>query len=136
MTQAGLTKKVLALTGMTESKPIEPPANNQPFGTNADGKPLEETWSYPQVIGMLLYLAANTRPDIQFAIHQCARFTHSPRASHGKAVKRICRYLAGTLKGGIDFKPTTELQLDCYCDADFAGLWGAEADQDPVCVKS
>ena len=34
------------------------------------------------------------------------------------------------------FKPTKTLSLDCYVDADFAGLWGYEDDQDPVCVRS
>ena len=28
------------------------------------------------------------------------------------------------------------MELDCYVDADFAGLWNAESDQDPVYVKS
>ena len=34
------------------------------------------------------------------------------------------------------FNPTTDITLDCFCDADFAGLWGYEDDQDPVCVRS
>jgi hypothetical protein len=45
------------------------------------------------VIGMLMYLSNNAYPEIQFAVHQCARFTHFPRNIHAKAVKRICRYL-------------------------------------------
>ncbi len=40
---------------------------------------------------MLLYVSSNSRPDIQFAVHQCARFTHCPKKSHGEAVRRICR---------------------------------------------
>ena len=83
-----------------------------------------------------MYLAFNTRPDIQFAIHRCARFTHNPKESHGEAIKRICRYLAGTKDKGTTFSPTKTLSLDCYVDADFAGLWLFERDQDPVCVKS
>jgi hypothetical protein len=34
------------------------------------------------------------------------------------------------------FKPSNDLELDCYVDADFAGLWNYESDQDPVCIKS
>jgi hypothetical protein len=85
---------------------------------------------------MLLYVSSSTRPDIQFAVHQCARFTHNPRRSHEIAIKRIGRYLAGTKDKGITFKPTNEPTLDCYVDADFAGLWGYEDSQDPVCVRS
>jgi hypothetical protein len=36
----------------------------------------------------------------------------------------------------MTFKPDTQMQLNCYVDADFAGLWNVEDDQDPVCVKS
>lgn len=85
---------------------------------------------------MLLYISSNTRPDIQFAVHQAARFSHSPRKSHGKAVKRIIRYLAGTADKGTTFIPDLNDGLDCYVDADFAGLYGYEDDQDPVSVKS
>ena len=51
-------------------------------------------------------------------------------------MKRICKYLKGTRDKGIIFDPDPDLKLDCYVDADFAGLWGYEDDQDPVCVKS
>jgi hypothetical protein len=33
-------------------------------------------------------------------------------------------------------KPSTDLKMDLYADADFAGLWNAEDSQDPTCVKS
>ena len=32
--------------------------------------------------------------------------------------------------------PNDSLEANCYVDADFAGLWGVEYDQDPICVKS
>ena len=85
---------------------------------------------------MLLYLSSNSRPDIAFAVHQCARFTHSPKKSHGQAVKRIIRYLKATETKGLIMKPTKILTLDCYVDADFTGLYGQEDNQDPICVKS
>ena len=50
---------------------------------------------------MLLYLASNSRPDIAFAVPQCARFSHCPCATHEKAVKKICRYLKGSFDQGI-----------------------------------
>ena len=57
---------------------------------------------------MLMYLAANTRPDIAFAVHQAARFSHAPRQSHAIAVKRILRYLKETRDKGLIMTPTTE----------------------------
>ena len=85
---------------------------------------------------MIMYLASNSRPEIQFAVHQCARFTHNPKQSHSNAVKRIVRYLIATKNDGLVFNRSKELKLDCYAGADFAGLWSHESDQDPVCVKS
>ncbi|MGH3053548.1 MAG: Ty1/Copia family ribonuclease HI, partial [Gaiellaceae bacterium] len=64
------------------------------------------------------------------------RFTHCPKRSHEEAVKQICRYLKGTKEKGIIFEPTGDYTLDCYVDADFAGLWKCEDPQDPVSVRS
>jgi hypothetical protein len=44
--------------------------------------------------------------------------------------------LKGTRDKGLVFTPDEEMKLDCYVDADFAGLWNVEDKQDPVCVKS
>jgi hypothetical protein len=136
MTQGGLIKKVLGATGMSECNTRGSPALSTPLGTDADGPRRKEDWNYASAIGMLMYLASNAYPEIQFAVHQCARFTHCPRASHEEGVKHICRYLQGVKDNGLTFKPSSDLQLDCYVDADFAGLWNYERDQDPVCVKS
>ena len=84
----------------------------------------------------MLYLASNTRPDISFAVHQCARFTHNTKVSHAAAVKRICRYLQGTKDNGLVFNIPKKLVVDCYDDADFAGLWGHENPQNPICARS
>jgi hypothetical protein len=85
---------------------------------------------------MLLYLAGNSRPDIAFAVHQAARFSHAPKQSHAVAVKRIVRYLKGTREKGMIFKPTNDWKLDCFVDADFCGLWGSEDPDDPIVTKS
>jgi hypothetical protein len=136
MSQTGLIDKVLKTVGMTDSKQKRTPASSTPLGSDAKGHAFQGDWDYAHVVGMLLYLSSNSRPDIQFAVHQCTRFTHSPWQSHSDAVKRICRYLQGTRSRGLIFQPSKEMTLDCYSDADFAGLWNYEDDQDPVCVKS
>ena len=72
----------------------------------------------------------------KFAVHQCAWFTHCPRASDKEAVKHICRCLKVVELQGLTFQATQELELDCYVDADFSGLCTYKNNQDPVCVKS
>ena len=62
-----------------------------PLGTDVNGSEAKRDWpnSYASVIGMMFYLASNTRPYISFAVHQCAWFTHNTKVSHETAVKRI-----------------------------------------------
>ena len=50
-------------------------------------------------------------------------------------MKRICRYLQGTKDNGLVFNPSKKLVVDCYADADFAGLWGHENTQEPICAR-
>ena len=45
-----------------------------------DGDQCYEEWEYRSIVGMLLYLAGSTRPDIAYAVHQCATFSHQPNA--------------------------------------------------------
>ena len=108
------------------------------LGTDMNGSEAKRDWtnSYDSVIGMIFYLASNTRPYIYFNFNQCARFTHNTKVSLEKAVKRICRYFQGTKDNGLVFNPSKKLVVDCYADADFAGLWGHEDPQDPICARS
>ena len=48
----------------------ETPCNVQPLGTNSTGARHHENWDYASTVGMLMYLAGNTHPEIQFATHQ------------------------------------------------------------------
>ena len=78
-----------------------------------------------------MYLTQSTRPDIQFAVHQCARFSEDPKKSHKIAAKRIVRYLHGTRDKGITLRPNKKLGLECYVDTDFAGGWEPDQALDP-----
>ena len=66
---------------------------------------MNQSWEYASIIGMLIYLANNTRPDIAHAVHACARYTHHPMKPHARAVKHILRYLKGTKDKGMILKP-------------------------------
>ena len=65
----------------------------------------------------------NTRPDISFAVHQCAKFCTNPKLLHEKAVKHIGRYLYKTQTRGYVLRPEPNGKLDAYVDSDFAGRW-------------
>jgi len=85
------------------------------------------TWEYRSVIGKLNFLEKSTRPDISYAVHQCARFSIDPKVTHTEAVLRIGQYLLATRDKGFIMAPKSHL-FDCWVDADFAGNWAKECD--------
>jgi Reverse transcriptase (RNA-dependent DNA polymerase) len=136
LSQPELTRKILQATGLTDANANERPAT-ETLGSHLDCDKHNETWEYASVIGMLMYLSTNSRPDIAFAVHQCARFTHDPRAPHSVAVKQIVRYLKGTADKGLTMKLNDKASVDCYVDADFCGGFKKTFDlQDPATAKS
>ena len=125
--QTGLIRKDLEATWMEHCNGLPTPTKVEaPLGIDVNGYEAKIDWtnSYASVIGMMLYLESNTRPNISFSVHRCARFTHNTKASHETAVKRICRYLQGIKDNGLVFNSSKKLVVDCYADADFARLWG------------
>jgi hypothetical protein len=101
---------LLLFCKMTDCNTKATPANQTPLGTDANGQPFNRSFDYASIVGMMMYQSSNSRPYIQFAVHQCARFTHSPKRKRGDAILRICRYLQGTQEQGLRFKPTEMLK--------------------------
>jgi hypothetical protein len=77
---------------------------------------------YKQMIGCLMYLLA-TRPDMTFSVCLAARYMERPTEMHVAAVKRVLRYLKGTLNLGILYKcrADNELMMQGWTDSDYAG---------------
>ena len=106
--QTGLIRKVLEATCMKYCNGFPTPTKVEaPLGTDKNGSEAKRDWtnSYASVIGVMLYMASNTIPDIFFAVHQCAQFTHNTKASHDMAVKRIL------------FNPSKKMVVDYYSDS-------------------
>jgi hypothetical protein len=136
LTQKRLTKCIVDALNIGHLPRKFTPAIRDPLVKDLDGDPPQGTYSYASVIGMLQYLHSHSRPDITFAVSQCARFIHHTNRSHEQALERIGQYLKGTMDEGLILRPSGTLDIDCYVDADFAGLWPLEDYQDPSCVKS
>ncbi|GKC41548.1 retrovirus-related pol polyprotein from transposon TNT 1-94 [Tanacetum coccineum] len=83
------------------------------------GKPVDHT-DYHSMIGSLMYLTLS-RPDIMFATCMCARYQANPHEHHVSAVKRIFRYLKGTIILGLWHLKDSSFDLTGYSDADHAG---------------
>jgi hypothetical protein len=81
-------------------------------------------------------LSGHNRPDIAFAVRQCACFSSNPKRTRDAALKRIGRYLLQTRDRGLLLNPMDSFEIECFVDADFAGLWSYEDPNDPACVRS
>ncbi len=80
---------------------------------------------YANAVGELMFLANFTRPDIQYAVSQAAKYMQNPGPKHWEAVKRILRYLQGTRNYGLQYEYAgPDAQVTGYCDAD----WGMDRD--------
>ena len=138
MTQPFLIDRVIDASGfdprMTDARPT--PAVKPLLHKDKDGEPRRTTWNYRSVIGMMNYLQQSTRPDISFAVHQCARFCQDPMRSHEREVKRIAKYLLGSKERGIVCRPDKSKGLECFADADFAGSWERGDSANPENVLS
>jgi hypothetical protein len=76
--------------------------------------------AYRSIIATFLYFILWTRPDLAYAVSRLCRFMHNPGQAHYAALKRLLRYLAGTLDKGLvyDFSKPVELHgVHIFIDA-------------------
>ena len=79
----------------------------------------EDRHAYQSLMGALNWLSIMTRPDISFAVSVLSRHTSNPSPHHVMATKRVLRYLAGTIKHGIQFNTGLNDGLKGYTDASY-----------------
>lgn len=138
LTQPHLIDSIIADLGFKENtKGKDTPApSTASIDRDLGGKDHDESWEYRSIIGKLNFLEKSTRPDIAFAVHQCARYSSNPKQSHSAAVRYIVRYLMTTRDRGLILRPNGH-SFDCYVDADFQGGWDIKtASEDSTTAKS
>ncbi|XP_075494815.1 secreted RxLR effector protein 161-like [Primulina tabacum] len=96
-----------------------PMGSNEKLSKDVAAEDVDNTL-YRSIIGSLLYLTAS-RLDLMFSVCLCARYQSNPKISHLKAVKRILRYIAGTIDLGLWYTHETNSNLVGFSDADWAG---------------
>nr|GEZ21433.1 retrovirus-related Pol polyprotein from transposon TNT 1-94 [Tanacetum cinerariifolium] len=106
--------------GFESCNPVDTPlVEKSKLDEDKEGKAIDPS-HYCGMIGTLLYLTAS-RPDLQFAIRMCARYQAWPTKKHVHAVKRIFRYLCGTVHRGLWYPKDSSVALTAFADADHAG---------------
>lgn len=120
LNQNKYAKDLLKRFGMLKCKPISTPLEPSRKLSAYEGNDLKDATMYRQLVGGLIYLTI-TRPDISFAVGVMSRYMQSPKKPHLEVVRRILRYIKGTLGYGIMYKKGGDCKLVGYCDADYAG---------------
>jgi hypothetical protein len=97
------------------------------------GDPVLDPSLYCSITGALQYVT-QTRPDISYSIQQACLSMHEPRTPHLAHVKRILRYLKGTLDHGLLINSSSPTSLTVYSDVDRAGCLDTLRSTSGYCV--
>jgi hypothetical protein len=124
---------LLQRAGMADCQSVRTPIDSGSKISATDGDPLENPTLYRSLTGALQYITI-TRPDLSYAVQQACLFMHAPRTAHLNLVKRILRYLKGTVDFGLHFYPTSSASLIAYSDADWAGCPDTRRSTSGFCV--
>nr|GEU62421.1 copia protein [Tanacetum cinerariifolium] len=118
--QSKFALEILKKFGMDSCDSVDTPMvdrlklDEDPLGISVDQT------RFRSMVGFLMYLAAN-RPDLVFVVCMCDRYQASPIKKHLEAIKRVFRYLKGTINWGLWYPKDIAMALMAYADADHVG---------------
>ncbi|XP_051229419.1 uncharacterized mitochondrial protein AtMg00810-like [Lolium perenne] len=127
--------ELLERAGMLNCNPAPTPVDTKAKLSASDGSLASDTPFYRSIVGALQYLTL-TRPELQYAVQQVCLHMHAPQDAHWVAVKRILRYVCGTMGYGLSLhaSPSTSTDLVAYSDADWAGCPDTRRSTSGYCV--
>jgi len=120
LSQSTYASKILERVGMTSCKPTATPVDTKQKLNTSSGTPYEDPSLYRSLAGALQYLTF-TRPDISYVVQQICLHMHAPKTEHMLALKRILRYVQGTIHFGLHLSPSPITKLISYTDVDWGG---------------
>jgi hypothetical protein len=125
--QAKYIENVLKRFRMEDCKPIGTPLDTNSKLTKAmapkSDAEIEEMQSIPyqSAVGSLMYAMLGTRPDIAYVVGALSQYCSNPGPAHWNAIKRVFRYLKGTINYTLRYEGNNKDRLVGFCDADWAG---------------
>jgi transposase InsO family protein len=120
LSQSAYATRIVERAGLSGCNPSATPMDPRVKLSKDSTAALVDATEYRSLVGSLRYLV-NTRPDLAYSVGFVSRFMEKPTEEHMMAVKRIIRYVAGTLKLGCQYNRDARWQLVGYCDSDLAG---------------
>ncbi|AAD21687.1 Strong similarity to gi/3600044 T12H20.12 protease homolog from Arabidopsis thaliana BAC gb/AF080119 and is a member of the reverse transcriptase family PF/00078 [Arabidopsis thaliana] len=129
--QTAYATDILQQAGMSDCNPMPTPLPQQLDNLNSEL--FAEPTYFRSLAGKLQYLTI-TRPDIQFAVNFICQRMHSPTTSDFGLLKRILRYIKGTIGMGLPIKRNSTLTLSAYSDSDHAGCKNTRRSTTGFCI--
>ena len=130
---------LLTQTKMQDAKTVLTPIPTSPTLMLNSSSSLSDPTEYHQVVGSLQYLLI-IRPDIAFAVNKLSQYMHCPITEHWSFVKRLLRYLVGTIDDGLQLYKDSNLSLHAFSDSTFSLQAFSDADwagdKDTFCSTS
>ncbi|XP_074337597.1 secreted RxLR effector protein 161-like [Apium graveolens] len=119
--QSAYTKKILEKAGMQAFNPTKYPMDPKEHLTNDEGGKLVDPTEYKSLVGGLRYLV-HTCPDMAYDVGIVSRLMEKPTVLHMNAIKRILRYVKGTINYGLVYsRDIRNNMLTGYSNSDFGG---------------
>ena len=133
LSQQNYAADIIHRAGMTNCNTSATPVDTSSKLPADIGPPVTDPTLYRSLAGALKYLTF-THPDIAYAVQQICLHMHDPREPHLNALKRILRYIKGTISHGIHLKATDISKITAYSDADWAGCTTTRRSTSGYCV--
>ncbi|XP_055585091.1 uncharacterized protein LOC129737944 [Uranotaenia lowii] len=106
---------------MQNAHPVKTPMDPGYASVNEDSLRFMDTTLYRSLVGALLYLAVNARPDVALSVGLLGRKVSEPNKSDWNAAKRVVQYLKSTKNYRLKFDPGDGWKLIGYSDANWGG---------------
>ena len=120
--QSSYASKVLSKFKMESANPVCVPADLNQVLCAPENKSVIEKVPYREAVGSLMFLAVVSCRDIAYAVNSVSKFSEKHDASHWNVVKRIVKYVAGSIDFGIVYEAANEnFDLTGYTDSDYTG---------------
>ncbi|XP_028123292.1 uncharacterized protein LOC114320328 [Camellia sinensis] len=117
--QQKYASEILLKVGMTSCEPCNSPISVKPAVTLVSSLRFAQPQLYRSLVGALQYLTI-TRTDLSLAVNQACQHMHDPTNGNFSIVKRILRFVKGSLSYGLTFSPSS-FELQAFSDSNWAG---------------
>jgi histone deacetylase 1/2 len=113
---------LLHRANMEQCQSVTTPTSTSNKLSRHQGEPVssEDAFKHRSLVGGLQYLTL-TRPDLSFAVNKMCQYLSQPTTTHYEAVKRILRYIKGTISTGLRFRRSSSTGLSIFTNVDWAG---------------